>query len=90
MSCTCTWNDGDFNNDYFSKDFHHSELRDLIWFHVLLVPSVLEVEDVKEIWEAIKPEVQATIEEYLDLEEIIDEGDGAVEFQGDEESALEW
>lgn len=57
---------------------------------MLLVPSVLEVEDVKEIWEAIKPEVQATIEEYLDLEEIIDEGDGAVEFQGDEESALEW
>ncbi|CAH3036153.1 unnamed protein product [Pocillopora meandrina] len=53
------------------------------------VPAVLEVEDVKKIWEAIKPEVQATIEEYLDLEEIIDEGDGAVEFQGDRESALE-
>ncbi|RMX45777.1 hypothetical protein pdam_00004164 [Pocillopora damicornis] len=53
------------------------------------VPAVLEVEDVKKIWEAIKPEVQATIEEYLDLEEIIDEGDGAVEFQGDQESALE-
>lgn len=48
-----------------------------------------QVEDVKKIWEAIKPEVQATIEECLDLEEIIDEGDGAVEFQGDQESALE-
>ena len=57
---------------------------------MLLVPAVLEVEDVKKIWEAIKPEVQATIEEYLDLEEIIDEGDGAVVFQGDQESALEW
>lgn len=57
---------------------------------MLLVPAVLEVEDVKKIWEAIKPEVQAAIEEYLDLEEIIDEEDGAVEFQGDQESALEW
>lgn len=57
---------------------------------MLLLPAVLEVEDVKKIWEAIKPEVQATIEECLDLEEIIDEGDGAVEFQGDQESALDW
>lgn len=57
---------------------------------MLLVPAVPEVEDAKKIWEAIKPEVQATIEEYLDQEEIIDEGDDPVEFQEDQESALEW
>ncbi|KAJ7379614.1 meiotic chromosome condensation [Desmophyllum pertusum] len=53
------------------------------------VPVVPESENAKEIWEAIKPEVQATIEEYLDQDEIIDEEDGPVEFQGDVDTALE-
>ena len=54
------------------------------------VPVVPESENAKEIWEAIKPEVQATIEEYIDQDEIIDEEDGPVEFQGDVDTALEW
>ena len=40
------------------------------------------------VWEAMRPEVQATIEEYVDNEEIIDEDDGPVEFQGDVCAAL--
>ena len=51
---------------------------------------VPESENAKDLWEAIKPEVQATIEEYLDHDEIIDEDDGPVEFQGDLDTALEW
>ena len=57
---------------------------------VLLVPVLPATENAKEIWEAIKPEVQATIEEHLDQEEIVDEDDGPVEFQGDVDTALEW
>lgn len=58
--------------------------------NVFAVPVVPESENAQKIWEAIKPEVQATIEEYLDQEEIIDEEDGPVEFQGDLDTALEW
>ena len=58
--------------------------------NVFAVPVVPESETAQKIWEAIKPEVQATIEEYLDQEEIIDEEDGPVEFQGDLDTALEW
>ena len=47
-------------------------------------------ENATDLWEAIKPEVQATIEEYLDQDEIIDEDNGPVEFQGDLDIALEW
>ena len=57
---------------------------------MFLVPVVPEIENARKIWEAIKPEVQATIEEYLEQEEIIDEEDGPVEFQGDLDAALEW
>ena len=57
---------------------------------MFVVPVVPEIENAKKIWEAIKPEVQATIEEYLEQEEIIDEEDGPVEFQGDLDAALEW
>ena len=46
-------------------------------------------ENATDLWEAIKPEVQATIEEYLDQDEIIDEDNGPVEFQGDLDT-LEW
>ena len=58
--------------------------------NVFVVPVVPESENAQEIWEAIKPEVQATIEEHLDQDEIIDEEDGPVEFQGDLDTALEW
>ena len=54
------------------------------------VPVVPATENAQEIWEAIKPEVQATIVEYLDCEDIVDEDDGPVEFQGDVDTALEW
>ena len=54
------------------------------------VPVVPASENAKDLWEAIKPEVQATIEEHLDQDEIIDEDDGPVEFQGDLDTALEW
>lgn len=57
---------------------------------VVLVPVEAETENAEKIWEAIKPEVQATIEEYLGQEEIVDEDDGPVEFQGDVDTALEW
>ena len=57
---------------------------------VVLVPVVAETENAEKIWEAIKPEVQATIEEYVGQEEIVDEDDGPVEFQGDVDTALEW
>lgn len=53
------------------------------------VPVVPASENATDLWEAIKPEVQATIEEYLDQDEIIDEDDGPVEFQGDLDTALE-
>ena len=58
--------------------------------HLLVsVPVALASENVAaEIWEAIRPEVQATIEEYVDNEEIIDDDDGPVEFQGDVHTAL--
>lgn len=53
------------------------------------VPVVLASENVAaKVWEAMRPEVQATIEEYVDNEEIIDEDDGPVEFQGDVRTAL--
>jgi len=53
------------------------------------VPVVLASENVAaKVWEAMRPEVQATIEEYVDNEEIIDEDDGPVEFQGDVRVAL--
>ena len=57
---------------------------------MFLVPVVPAKENSVEIWEAIRPEVKATIEEYLDHEEIVDEDDGPVEFQGDVDTALEW
>ena len=57
---------------------------------LILVPVIPATENAQEIWEAIKPEVQATIEEYLDHEDIVDEDDGPVEFQGDVDTALEW
>ena len=56
---------------------------------VVLVPVEAETENAEKIWEAIKPEVQATVEEYVDQEEIVDEDDGPVEFQGDVDTALE-
>ena len=61
-------------------------------FCILLwsVPVVPETENANEIWEAIKPEVKATIEEYFDQEDIVDEDDGPVEFQGDMDDALQW
>ena len=61
-------------------------------FCILLwsVPVVPATENAKEIWEAIKPEVKATIEEYFDQEDIVDEDDGPVEFQGDMDDALQW
>ena len=62
---------------------------ELLWT-IFVVPVVPESENAKDLWEAIKPEVQATIEEYLDHDEIIDEDDGPVEFQGDLDTALEW
>lgn len=61
-------------------------------FCILLwsVPVVPATENANEIWEAIKPEVKATIEEYFDQEDIVDEDDGPVEFQGDMDDALQW
>ena len=61
-------------------------------FRIVLisVPVVPATENANEIWEAIKPEVKATIEEYFDQEDIIDEDDGPVEFQGDMDDALQW
>ena len=61
-------------------------------FCILLwsVPVVPATENASEIWEAIKPEVKATIEEYFDQEDIVDEDDGPVEFQGDMDDALQW
>ena len=56
----------------------------------LIVPVVPASENAKKIWEAIKPEVQATIEEYFNQEEIDDDDDGPVEFQGDVDTVLEW
>lgn len=57
---------------------------------LISVPVVPATENANEIWEAIKPEVKATIEEYFDQEDIIDEDDGPVEFQGDMDDALQW
>ena len=34
--------------------------------------------------------MKATIEEYFDQEDIVDEDDGPVEFQGDMDDALQW
>ena len=61
-------------------------------FCILLwsVPVVPATENASEIWEAIKPEVKATIEEYFDQEDIVDEDDGPVEFQADMDNALQW
>lgn len=58
--------------------------------NVFVVPVVPASEHAMDIWEAIKPEVQATIAEHVDQDEIIDEEDGPVEFQGDLDTALEW
>lgn len=53
------------------------------------VPVVSASEMVaSKIWEAIRPEVQATIEEYIGHEEIVDDDDGPVEFEGDVNTAL--
>ena len=57
---------------------------------LISVPVVPATENASEIWEAIKPEVKATIEEYFDQEDIVDEDDGPVEFQGDMDDALQW
>lgn len=57
---------------------------------LISVPVVPATENASEIWEAIKPEVKATIEEYFGQEDIIDEDDGPVEFQGDMDDALRW
>ena len=61
-------------------------------FCILLwsVPVVPATENASEIWEAIKPEVKATIEEYFDQEDIVDEDDGPYEFQADMDNALQW
>ena len=67
------------NNIIFYKEGHA----------LVSVPVVLASENVAaKVWEAMRPEVQATIEEYVDNEEIIDEDDGPVEFQGDVRAAL--
>ena len=56
---------------------------------LITVPVVSASEMVaSKIWEAIRPEVQATIEEYIGHEEIVDDDDGPVEFQGDVNTAL--
>lgn len=57
---------------------------------LISVPVVPATENASEIWEAVKPEVKATIEEYFDQEDIVDEDDGPVEFQGDMDDALQW
>ena len=60
------------------------------WPIVFVAPVLPASENAKDLWEAIKPEVQVTIEGHLDQDEIIDEDDGPVEFQGDLDTALEW
>ena len=46
--------------------------------------------NLKEIWKAIEPEVQATVLEYIDQEEMRDEEDKPIDLQIDTDEALPW
>ena len=46
--------------------------------------------NLKKTWQTLEPEVRATVKEYIDQEEIKDDDDGPVEFQGDVDQALPW
>ncbi|EDO34797.1 predicted protein, partial [Nematostella vectensis] len=37
----------------------------------------------KDVWKAMEPEVRATVQEHIGEQEIIDDDDGSIEFQGD-------
>ncbi|XP_032230454.1 condensin complex subunit 1 [Nematostella vectensis] len=42
----------------------------------------------KDVWKAMEPEVRATVQEHIGEQEIIDDDDGSIEFQGDVHEAF--